>query len=45
MQFLDVSVKVDVAERGGWRAEGEKGSGMAGEVCDSVTHNIQFINL
>ena len=23
MQFLDVSVKVDVAERGGWRAEGE----------------------
>ena len=23
MQFLDVSVKVDMAERGGWRAEGE----------------------
>ena len=23
MQFLDVSVKVGVAERGGWRAEGE----------------------
>ena len=47
MQFLDVSVKVvkvDMAERGGWRAEGE-GSRIAGEVCDSVTHNIQFINL
>ena len=23
----------------------EKGSGIVGEVCDSVTHNIQFINL
>ena len=23
MQFLDVSVKVGVTERGGWRAEGE----------------------
>ena len=23
MQFLDVSVKVGVAERGGWTAEGE----------------------
>ena len=23
----------------------EKGSGIAGEVCDSVTHNIQFTNL
>ena len=23
MQFLDVSVKVGVAETGGWRAEGE----------------------
>ena len=40
MQFLDVSVKVDVA--GGQK---EKGSGIAGEVCDSITHNIQFINL
>ena len=41
MQFLDVSVKVDVAERG----QKEKGSRILGEVCDSVTHNIQFINL
>ena len=23
----------------------EKGSRIAGEVCDSVTHSIQFINL
>ena len=43
MQFLDVSVKVDVAEEAG--GQKEKGSGIVGEVCDSVTHNIQFINL
>ena len=42
MQFLDVSVKVGIAERGGWRAEGEGGR-IAGEVFDSVTHNMQFI--
>ena len=42
MQFLDVSVKVGIAERGGWR-EKEKGGGIVGEVCDSVTHNMQFI--
>ena len=27
------------------RLEGKKGRGIVGEVCDSVTHNIQFINL
>ena len=38
--FLDISVKVGVAE--GWRGGG-KGGRIAGEVCDSVTHNMQFI--
>ena len=37
-QFLEISVKVDVA--GGWRVEGGR---IAGEVCDFVTHNMQFI--
>ena len=40
MQFLDVSVKVGIAETGGQK---EKGSRIVGEVCDSVTHNMQFI--
>ena len=39
-QFLDISVKVGVAE--GWCRGGEGGS-IAGEVYDSVTHNMQFI--
>ena len=42
MQFLDVSVKVGIAERGGG-GQKEKGIGIVGEVCDSITHNIQFI--
>ena len=40
-QFLEISVKVDIA--GGWRVEGEERRGIAGEVCDSITHNMQFI--
>ena len=39
-QFLEISVKVDVA--GGWRVEGGERQ-IVGEVCDSVTHNMQFI--
>ena len=46
MQFLDVSVKVGIVERvQARRASGKEKErdGIAGEVCDSIIHNMQFI--
>ena len=38
MQFLDVSVKVEKETSG----KEEERDGVEGEVCDSITHNMQL---